>query len=96
MGVTIQIRGRTYTLRSDAEPEELKALAAYVDRRMAELERAEFDDYTVALLAALNIAQDFHRHRQRVRGELVELAREVEAAGALVDAALPGSRRGGR
>jgi cell division protein ZapA (FtsZ GTPase activity inhibitor) len=58
MQVRITIRGREYTVRGDEEEGDIQALAADLDRRMVETaERTRsFDDYTVAMLTALNIA----------------------------------------
>ena len=91
MKVQITIRGRTYTVRSDEDDVDLPAVARYVDGRMAEVaERAStFDDYTIAMLAALNIASDFERFRRQVDGELEDLDRELASTQVLVEAALP-------
>ena len=90
MKVTINIRGRSYTLRSD-EDEDLPAIAAYVDRKMAEvaMRSTRFDDYTVAMLAALNIASEFERFRRQVDEDLVGLDRDVASTAVLLEAALP-------
>ncbi len=89
MNVRITIRGREYTLRSDEPEEDLAAVARYVDGKMKELSRPNIDDYTVAMLAALNIASEYSRYRQRIGERLEELEREAAAAGAMLDAALP-------
>ncbi len=89
MNVRITIRGREYTLRSDEPEEDLAAVARYVDGKMEELSRPNIDDYTVAMLAALNIASEYSRYRQRVGERLEELERDAAAVGAVLDAALP-------
>ena len=89
MATQITIRGRQYTLRSDEDDEDLTAVAAYVDGKMAEVSRGSFDEYTVALLAALNIASEYHRFRRTVGGRIEDLDREAAAIGAILEAALP-------
>ncbi len=89
MNVRITIRGREYTLRSDEPEEDLAAVARYVDGKMGELSRPNIDDYTVAMLACLNIASEYSRYRQRMGERLEELERDAAAVGAVLDAALP-------
>ena len=90
MRVQITIRGRQYTLRSD-EDEDLRAIAAYVDGKMAEIAArgARLDDYTLAMLAALNIASEFERFRQDVEQQLQSMERAVASTAALMEATLP-------
>lgn len=91
MKVQITIRGRKYTVRSDEDDVDLPAVAAYVDERMAEVagRTSSFDDYTVAMLAALNIASDFEKFRRQVDVQLADLDRELASAMVLLEAALP-------
>ncbi|MCP4807312.1 MAG: cell division protein ZapA [Proteobacteria bacterium] len=89
MATQITIRGRQYTLRSDEDDEDLNAVAAYVDGKMDEVSHGSFDEYTVALLAALNIASEYHRFRRTVGGRIEDLDREAAAIGAILEAALP-------
>ena len=89
MNVQITIRGRQYTLRSDEPEEDLEAVAAYVDRKMSELSKRSFDEYTIALLSALNIASEYSRFRKMVSEQLGDLDRECASISAVLDAALP-------
>ncbi len=90
MKVQISIGGRKYTLRSD-EDEDLQAIARYVDRKMAEISgrASRMDDYTLALLTALNIASEFERFRRDVDGELAHLDRDLASTQVLLEAVLP-------
>jgi len=90
MKTQIEIRGRRYTVRSD-EDVDLVAIARYVDARMSEIadRPGTVDDYTVAMLTALNIASDFHRFRRDVDEELVALDRELASTAVLIESALP-------
>jgi cell division protein ZapA (FtsZ GTPase activity inhibitor) len=88
MKVQIAIRGRTYTVRSDQD-EDLPAIAAFVDRKMSEIggPRAGTDEYTVALLTALNIASEFERFRRSMDAELSTLERELASVAMLLESA---------
>jgi cell division protein ZapA len=90
MKVQISIRGRSYTLRSD-EDEDLQAIARYVDRKMSEIadRSPRMDDYTVAMLAALNIASEFERFRRDVDVHLAAVDRDLASAAMLLEAAAP-------
>src|SRR5687767_8840502 len=90
MKVQISIGGRKYTLRSDVD-EDLPAIARYVDKKMAEIggRGARVDEYTLALLTALNIASEFDRYRREVDGELAALDRDIASTALLLEAALP-------
>ena len=91
MQVRITIRGREYTVRGDEEEGDIQALAADLDRRMVETaERTRsFDDYTVAMLTALNIASELQQLKMRVAERLDELDRDAASIAAMVGAALP-------
>ena len=94
MKVQITIRGRTYTVRSDDDDVDLRAVAAYVVRRLvvvAQKATSGFDDYTVAMLACLNIASDFERYRRQIDAELDDLDRELASGEVVLRAALPES-----
>ncbi len=90
MTTRITIRGRNYTVRSDSD-EDLEMVARFVDRKMGELasRSPNIDDYTVALLAALNIASEFDRFRRSVDEELEGLDRDVASVGVLLESSLP-------
>ena len=92
MKVQITIRGRRYTVRSEEDDVDVVAVARYLDERMQELagRPGAPDEYTVAMLTALNIASDFERYRRSVDIELADLDRDLASASAVLRAALPG------
>ncbi len=63
--ITVQIAGQRYTLKSDADEDEVKALAAHVDSRIREIQKAVrgADTQSVAVLAALQVAEDLFKER---------------------------------
>ena len=63
--VQVDIYGQSYNLRGDGEVGYLQELAGYVDRRMREVAdaTATVDSLKVAILAALNIADESRRGR---------------------------------
>ena len=63
--VQVEIYGQSYNLRGEGETPYLQELAAYVDHRMREVAEATatVDSLKVAILAALNIADEGRRGR---------------------------------
>jgi len=92
MQVRITIRGREYTVRGDENSDDLQRLAADLDRRMIETaERTRsFDEYTIAMLTALNIASELHQFKTQVADRLDEIDRDAASVAAMIEAALPG------
>lgn len=91
MKVQISVRGRKYTVRSDEEDVDLVEVAKYVDGKMLEISQRSgtFDEYTIAMLAALNIASEFERFKRDVDEELQAIDREVASTAVLLEASLP-------
>jgi len=81
--VTVEIGGHRYPIRSGLDERYIAELAAYVDQKMrAAVDAApESDMLGLAILVALNIADDAFRARQQqsgARGELNERALQLE------------------
>jgi len=88
--IPVEIQGQRYPIRSSLEPEYVARLARYVDEKMqAAGESAPSGDaLRLAVIAALNIADELFRCRDGTRardGELAERAGELER---LLDRAL--------
>jgi cell division protein ZapA len=66
--VKVEIYNQTYNIRSrDGDTEHIRKLAAFVDSRMREISSGTLtvDSLKVAILAALNIADELHQTRDR-------------------------------
>ncbi len=63
----VEIFGQTYNVRGDGNPNYLLELARFVDSRMREVatEVSTVDPLKIAILAALNIADEFSRYRKQ-------------------------------
>ena len=88
--VVVEIRGQRYPIRSTLDAEYVNDLASYVDTKMraAAESTPSSDSVKLAVLAALNIADELFRcqdAQQNRRGALAERAGAIER---LVDAAL--------
>lgn len=85
--VTVTISGSEYTLRSGGNPEYVRKLAAYVDRKIAEVESSTRDlpANRLAILAALNIADELGRARGLPEDEVSRLHHRVRELLAQID-----------
>ncbi|HTZ99033.1 MAG TPA: cell division protein ZapA [Candidatus Aquilonibacter sp.] len=87
----IEIYDQMYNVNSDGENEgHLRELAAYVDGKMREVAEATrmVDTVKVAVLAALNIADEMFAYRARQEQIQGPLRKRVEKCVALVEKAL--------
>ena len=87
--VHVQIFGLTYTVRAGADPGYVEQLAAYVDEKMREVSRGSgaVDSVRIAVLAALNIADEGFRNKEALgkangatRQKANRLAKELATA----------------
>ena len=81
--VPVDIHGQRYPIRSGLDPEYVARLATYVDEKMraAAETTPTGDSLRLAVLAALNIADELFRCRDTTLerdGRLAERARELE------------------
>ena len=88
--VTVEIFGQRYPIRSSLDAAYVSELATYIDQKMqtASDSTAGGDSVRVAVLAALNIADEFYRYRRaggRTSRNVTHITLELEQ---LVDRAL--------
>jgi cell division protein ZapA len=88
--VTVEIAGQRYPIRSALETPYVAELAAYVDAKMrlAAKETSSGDSLKVAVLAALNIADELFRARQSGDGTREQWAARAADLERLLDEAL--------
>jgi cell division protein ZapA len=82
--VTVQIAGNRYPLKTDEDDRFIKALASYVDTKMRDAQKSTrtVDTQTVAVLAALQIAEELFSERRDIK----ELRRSIrEKSQSLLD-----------
>jgi cell division protein ZapA len=81
---SVEIFGQTYNVRGDGDPNYLAELAQFVDTRMRDVaaQVATVDPMKIAILAALNIADEFSRYRRQredAAGIWIERTEEISA-----------------
>jgi cell division protein ZapA len=88
--VKIDIYDQSYNVNADQNEEYVKELAGYVDAKMRAVAEATrtVDSLKVAVLAALNIADEMFALRERQRQVEGPLRQRVEKCADLVDKAL--------
>ncbi|MBA3296913.1 MAG: cell division protein ZapA [Acidobacteria bacterium] len=97
--IHVEIHGQQYPIRSGLEPVYVAELAAYVDLKMraASRESAAGDTLKIAVLAALNIADECFRIQHDDQDRRVRLSHRAEELERMLDMALaldqPGAAR---
>jgi cell division protein ZapA len=88
--VTVEIHGQQYPIRSGLDPTYVAELAAYVDEKMrlASRESPAGDTLKLAVLAALNIADEYFRILDDERRQNDQVANRAAALERMVDLAL--------
>ena len=78
--VRVTIYGTEYPIQADADSAYIQKIAQYVDTRMHEIPSGStaLSIMGVAILAALNIADELHREREERQHALAELNDNIE------------------
>ncbi len=78
--IRVSIFGRDYNIRGDSDSEYIKTVAAHVDSVMRDIadKTGSLSSGRVAILAALNIADEMFKERQYFDEFTNELAQELE------------------
>jgi len=72
----VEIYGQNYTLRGDGDTPYVQDLASYVNAKMNDITQnsAVVDSLKVAILAALNIADEYHQLKREVEKQRLDFA----------------------
>jgi cell division protein ZapA len=88
--VQVEVHGQRYPIKTTLDPDYVQELATFVHRRMALASEASpsTDMLGLAVLAALNIADELFRANDRQRDEAGSLTERTQALEKIVDEAL--------
>lgn len=91
--ITVDIYGHRYSVRSELDPQYIAELASFIDERirLAARELSTADPLRLAVIAALNVADELFRARAEsdgFAGTMLERTVELER---VIDAALNGA-----
>ena len=88
--VRITIYDQEYTMRGDLDPEYIRKLGEYVDAKMHSIaSRSQaVDSLRVAVLAALNLADEVHQLQTKYESEARQVEKRVSDCSLLLDEAL--------
>lgn len=83
----VRIYGAEYSIRGQADPAYIKAVAGYVDGKMLEVDKTVRVDSSlkVAILASLNIADELFRARSEKETVRLELEDKIQKLNELID-----------
>ena len=88
--ITVEIHGQRYPIRSSLDQEYVLRLATYVDQKIGAAAEStpSGDSLRLAVLAALNIADELFRIREATRAKDTQIAERASELEQLVDRVL--------
>ena len=88
---TVQIFGREYKIKGFADKNYIQRMASYVDQKMKELSKSSTlpSQERLAILAALNIADELFQERQKSLDTLSSIEQQTDDLITLLDNRLP-------
>jgi cell division protein ZapA len=92
--VEIKVFGQTYTVKTEAEEDHIQEVARYVNEKMDEVlkKTRSVSTMNVAILTALNIADDLLREKERRIALLQEIETKSKELAEKIDVNLDGGR----
>ena len=92
--IQLTLLGTTLTIRTEASPEYLQSLVAYLETAVGKLRRSGVrDDITALMLAALDVTDELFREREDAQRNDGAVGARLGALVALLDQAAPPSRQ---
>lgn len=78
--IQVQIYGQSYQIKAGADPDYIQTVAGYVDQKMREIATAAptVDSLKIAVLAALNITDEFFQLKHELQSHDRELKERTE------------------
>lgn len=91
--ISVEIHGQRYPIRSSLDQEYVMRLAAFVDQKIVAAAEStpSSDSHRLAVLAALNIADELFRLRDATRAKDTEMAERASELEQLLDRVLMAS-----
>jgi cell division protein ZapA len=85
--IQVEIYGQTYQIRAGADSEYIKTIARYVDIKMREIASGTptVDSLKIAVLAALNITDEFFQLKRQKQDGDREMERRAEKLNEILD-----------
>jgi cell division protein ZapA len=89
--IQVEIYGQIYQIRAGADPEYIKNIARYVDIKMREIASGTptVDSLKIAVLAALNITDEFFQLKRQKQDLDKEVERRTEILNQILDSVVP-------
>ena len=88
--IEVSIFGQRYTLKGQGDSDHILEVAAFVDRKMKDISEgtSTVDSLKVAILAALNIADEYQRYRASKQEDVGALMQKAEDCCRILEAAI--------
>ena len=85
--IQVEIYGQIYSIKAGADPDYIKTIARYVDIKMREIASGTptVDSLKIAILAALNITDEFFQVKRQKHDVDREMERRAEKLNQILD-----------
>lgn len=92
--VNVDLMGRTFTIKGDADPEYMADVASYVNAKIVEMRKLTANDQTkLLLLTALNLADELFQARRGIQvsaHDAAQIERRTQALLEMLESGLVG------
>jgi cell division protein ZapA len=86
-GIRVTIYDQEYNMRGELDPDYIRMLARYVDEKMRSIaaRTRSVDSLRAAILAALNIADEYHQLRAKSEAAARQMGQKVDDCNQVLD-----------